>query len=73
MNKNLDEAINRLRELPEEQQQVAAVMILDFLEHGQEDLLTPEQWAEVERRLDEEEDEIASDDDVKAHFSRFKA
>ena len=33
--------------------------------------LTPEQLAEIERRL--EEDEIATDEEVKAFFERMKA
>ena len=73
MNKQLAEAISRLRELPEERQQAAALMILDFIDHGEDDVLTAEQWAEIERRLDEEDDEIASDEEVKAFFDRFKA
>ena len=71
VNKHLDDAINRLRELPEEQQQAAAAIILDFLEHG--DTLTAEQWAEIERRLDEEEDDVATDAEVRAFFDHFKA
>jgi hypothetical protein len=73
MNKHLDEAISRLRELSEEQQQAAAALILDFLDHGREDLLTPEQWAEVERRLDEEEDEIAEGEEAQPYVDRLKA
>lgn len=73
MNKQLDEAISRLRQLPEERQQAAAVMILDFLEYGEDEILTAEQWAEVERRLDEEENEIAVGEHAKAFSDPFKA
>ncbi len=70
MNKKLDEAISRLRELPEERQRAAAALLLDFLEHdGEEFELTPEQIAEVERRL--EEDDVATDEKVRAFFDRL--
>ena len=70
MNKQLDEAINRLRDLPEERQQAAAVLLLDFLDHdGEEIELTPDQIAEIERRL--EEDDVATDEEVKAFFNRI--
>jgi hypothetical protein len=70
MNKHLDEAINRLRELPEERQQAAAAMIFDFLEHGHDEILTPEQWAEVEAAL--AEDDSASDEEVETFFAQFR-
>jgi hypothetical protein len=75
MNKELAAAIDRLGELTEERQQAAAAMILHFLEHDEEgdDPLTPEQWAEIERRLDEEDDEVATDEEVKAFFDSLKA
>ena len=70
MNKKLDEAISRLRKLPEERQRAAAALLLDFLEHdGEEFELTPEQIAEVERRL--EEDDVATDEEVRAFFDRL--
>lgn len=61
MNKQLDGAISRLRELPEERQQAAAVLVLDFLEHDDGDVLTTEQIAEIERRLDEDGDAMSED------------
>ncbi|MGB7101219.1 MAG: hypothetical protein WBD95_20945 [Xanthobacteraceae bacterium] len=71
MNKRLDEAITRLRELPEERQQAAAVLILDFLERDDEDSeLSLEQIAEIERRL--AEDDVASDQEVRDFFDRMK-
>jgi hypothetical protein len=71
MNKRLDEAITRLRELPEERQQAAAVLILDFLERDDEDVeLSPEQIAEIERRL--AEDDVASEQEVRDFFDRMK-
>jgi hypothetical protein len=70
MNKQLSEAIARVRELPEDRQQAVAVLLLDFLDSGPDIELTPEQIAEIERRL--EEDEVASDEEVKAFFDRVR-
>ena len=69
MNKRLNEAITRVSKLPDEQQEAAAAVLLDFLDHGDFDL-TPEQIAEIERRLDE--DDIATDEEVEAFFKRLK-
>jgi hypothetical protein len=72
MNSKLSDAIARVRELPQEQQDAAADLLFDFLEHeGPEAGLTPEQIAELDRRLDE--NDVASDEEVKAFFGRFKA
>jgi hypothetical protein len=71
MNKRLDEAITRLRELPEERQQAAAVLLLDFLERDEEDIeLSPEQIAEIDAAL--ADDDIATDEEVEAFFARFR-
>jgi hypothetical protein len=70
MNKQLSEAIARVSELPEDRQEAAAVLLLDFLDGGPDIALTSEQVAEIERRL--EEDEVASDEEVKAFFDRIK-
>ena len=71
MNKQLSDAISRLGELPEELQQAAAALLLDFLDRDDDIELTPEQLAEIERRL--ESDDVASDEEVKAFFERIKA
>lgn len=71
MNKRLDEAITRLRELPEERQQAAAELLMDFLEDDDKDIeLTPEQISEIEAAL--ADDEIATDEEVEAFFARFR-
>ena len=70
MNKQLSEVIARVSELPEDRQEAAAVLLLDFLDGGPDIELTPEQIAEIERRL--EEDEVASDEEVRAFFDRIK-
>lgn len=72
MNSKLSDAIAKVRELPEDQQEAAADLLLDFVEHSDDfSILTPEQWAEVDRRLANED--IASEEEVKAFFARFKA
>jgi hypothetical protein len=70
MNKQLSEAIARLNQLPEERQEAAAALLFDFLDEDDFEL-TPEQLAEIERRL--ENDDIATDEEVKAFFDRMKA
>jgi hypothetical protein len=70
MNKQLSEAIARLTELPEDQQQAAADLLFGFLD-GDDIELTPEQLAEIERRL--AIDEIATEEEVSAFFRRMKA
>jgi hypothetical protein len=71
MNKRLSDAIVRLKELPEERQEAAASLLFDFIDHGDDFELTPEQIAEIERRL--ESNEVATDEEVKAFFERMKA
>jgi hypothetical protein len=71
MNKLLSDAIVRLKELPEERQEAAASLLLDFLDHGDDFELTPEQISEIERRL--ESNDVATDEEVKAFFERMKA
>jgi superfamily I DNA and RNA helicase len=70
MIKQLDEAISRLRKLPEERQQAAAVLLMDFLEHDEDIELTAEQIAEIERRL--AADDIATDEEARRFFERIK-
>jgi hypothetical protein len=70
MNKQLSEVIMRVSELPEDRQQAVAALLLDFLDRDRDFELTPEQIAEIERRL--AEDDIASDEEVKDFFDRMK-
>ena len=62
--KELGDVIARLGDLPEDRQQAAAVRLLDFLEGTEDIVLTPEQLAEIERRLEDED--FATDDEVRA-------
>ena len=70
MNRQLSEAIARVTELPDDRQQAAAALLLDFLERDPENELTNEQIAEIERRLTE--NDVATDAEVKAFFDRMK-
>ena len=70
MNRQLSEAIAKVRELPDDRQQAAAALLLDFLERDPENELTLEQIAEIERRL--AADDWASDSEVKAFFDQMK-
>jgi len=68
--KELDEVVARLDELSEERQQAAAVLLLDFLEGHDDIVLTPDQIAEIERCLEDED--LATDDEVRAFFDRTR-
>jgi hypothetical protein len=71
MNKRLSEAITRIGELSDERQEAAATLLFEFLDQSKDDTdLTPEHIAEIERRLDEED--ISTDEEVEALFSRAK-
>ncbi len=71
MNKHLDDAITRLKSLPEERQREAADLLFDFLDQDSTEIcLTPEQIAEIERRLGDEEP-YATDAELRATFDRL--
>jgi hypothetical protein len=71
MNKQLSEAISRLNDLPEDRQQAAAILILDFLDNQDaEAALTPEQFAELDRRLDD--NDFVTQEEAEAFFARLK-
>ena len=70
MNRRLDDAISRLKSLPDDRQVEAAELLLDFLDEGSDFHLTPEQIAEIERRLGDEEP-YATEAEVEATFDRL--
>jgi hypothetical protein len=71
MNKRLDEALTRVKALPDEQQGEIAELLFDLLEQDRLDIrLTPEQIAEIERGLADSEP-YASDAEVRAVFQRL--
>jgi hypothetical protein len=51
---DLDATIKRLRALPAEEQDGVAAQI-DLILDQDDELLTPQQWAEIEARLDSDE------------------
>lgn len=69
---NLDATIARLRALPKPQQEAFAAQIDQMLDEGAEDLLTPEQWSEIEARLDRAESFTPHEDVVRAFRDRFR-
>jgi hypothetical protein len=71
MNKRLDEALARVKALPDEEQGEVAELLFDFLEQGEIDLdLTAEQIAEIESSLADSEP-YATDAEVRAVFRRL--
>jgi DNA-binding PucR family transcriptional regulator len=70
VNRRFSEAIERIRTLPEERQQQAASLLLDFLEGNDREIeLTAEQKAEIEEALSEDEP-FASEEEVRSFFDR---
>jgi hypothetical protein len=72
MNPRLEEAIERVRALPEERQQQAAQVLFAFLdEQDNPDLyLSPEQIAEIERCMSDDEP-YATEEEVRLVFERL--
>ncbi|HZL31249.1 MAG TPA: hypothetical protein VFC54_09345 [Pseudolabrys sp.] len=72
MNKRLDEALIKVLDLSDELQQEAAELLFEYIEAREAGIwLTAEQILEIERRLDE--DDVASDEEVKDVFDRLKS
>jgi hypothetical protein len=72
MNKRLEEALTQIRELSDDEQSVAAEMLFEFLDAQKRDIwLSPEQVAEIERRLADRQP-YATDDEVRETFARLK-
>ena len=71
MNKQLDEAIARVKALPDDRQREAAELLFEFIANEHSDAyLTPEQIAEIERRM-LDDGPYASDEEVRAVFDRL--
>lgn len=68
---NLDSTIARLRELPANEREAFAAQIDLMLDQGVNELLTPEQWAEIETRLDSGEGFTPHEDVERAFRDRF--
>ncbi|MFT3727435.1 MAG: hypothetical protein QM759_06415 [Terricaulis sp.] len=67
---NFDATIARLKALPKGEQEAVAAQINQLLDSGAEDLLSPEQWAEIEARLDSGEGMTAHADVVREFRNR---
>lgn len=67
---NLDSTIARLKALPKDRQDAVAAQIDLILEESPEELLSAEQWAAVEARLDSGEGMTPHDEIVRAFRSR---
>jgi hypothetical protein len=71
MNQLLEEAVEQVKALPEERQQEAAQVLFAFLDQENPELyLSPEQIAEIERRMSDD-GRYATDDEVRAVFARL--
>jgi hypothetical protein len=71
MNKRLDEAILRLKALSEDQQGEIADLLIDVLDSGTVDIVfSPEQIAEIERVLSDDEP-YASEEEVRTVLDRL--
>jgi hypothetical protein len=71
MNKRLDEALTKVKVLPDDQQQEAGEILFDYIKAREAGTwLTPEQIAEVEVAL--KENDCATDQEVEAFFAKFK-
>jgi hypothetical protein len=71
MNRQLEQVLEQVRELPDERQQEVAQVLLAFLDQQNPDLyLSPEQIAEIERRV-ADDGPYASDEEVRSVFERL--
>ena len=68
MNEKLSEAIARLQQLPEDRQEAAATLLIEFLDREDAVDLTPQDLAALERYLDE----LAAEKLVKDFFERAR-
>jgi hypothetical protein len=75
MTKLLDQAIAKVRELPDEEQERAAQSLLIFAElakQGAYKLTTEERAALAESKAQVRRGEFATDEEVEAAYSRFR-
>ena len=69
MNRKLTEAITRLGALPEDRQEAAAALLLEFLDREEVPTFTREELAELELYLDE----LAAEEMVTNFFARARS
>jgi hypothetical protein len=71
MNKRLQKAIAEVEALPEDRQDIAAEVLLDFVHQERDGIsLTPEQLAEIDRRM-ASDGPYATDGEVRETFARL--
>jgi hypothetical protein len=71
MNQLLEEALEKVKVLPDERQQEAARVLFAFLDEENPELyLSLEQIAEIERRMSDD-GPFATDEEVRAVFARL--
>jgi hypothetical protein len=71
VNKQLNDAIERVRTLSDDRQREAAEILFDFVEDQDKEVhLTPEQIAEIERRLSDDEG-FVSDEEARVVIDRL--
>jgi hypothetical protein len=76
MTKLLDQAIAKVRELPDEDQDRVAQSLLEFSEFAKQGLykLSPEERVAIdESKAQVRRGEIATDEEVEAAYARFRA
>ncbi|MCC6737147.1 MAG: hypothetical protein IT534_13615 [Bauldia sp.] len=73
MAKTFEQAVKAVRELPEEQQEAAGVVLLDHLATMQDFQLSDEQLGEVERRLADPSPQYLTLAEVRDRFRRGQA
>jgi hypothetical protein len=69
---DLDATIARRKALPKPEQEAVAAQIDLMLDEGVQDLLTPEQSAEIEARLDRPDNFTSHEDVVRSFHDRFR-
>jgi hypothetical protein len=69
---NLDATIARLKALPKAEQDAIAAQIDLILDEAVEDVLSPEQWAEIQARLDRPGNFTPHEDVARAFRDRFR-
>ena len=71
MNKRFEDAVEQVRALPDDRQQEAADLLVEFLNQGAPEIyLTSEQIAKIERGASDDEP-YASDDELRSVLARL--
>lgn len=73
MTKLLRDTLKQVEQLPDDEQDAAAVALLDYLAHRRDLRLTGEQLAEIRRRRAHPNRTLVSHEEARARISRFSA